>query len=65
MKLKNDAIFKEKLTGGLKNNIRNQVNFHANSRKSEMSTLVGSFCPKHVKFQMKKYRRVMTHENEE
>ena len=23
MKLKNDAIFKEKLTGGLKNNIRN------------------------------------------
>ena len=33
--LKGDAIFKEKLTGGLKNDIRNLVNFHASSRKSE------------------------------
>ena len=35
MTLKGDAIFKEKLTGGLKNGIRNLVNFHASSRKSE------------------------------
>ena len=35
MTLKGDAKFKEKLTCGLKNNIRNLVNFHANSRKSE------------------------------
>ena len=35
MTLKGDAIFKEKLTGGLKNDIRNLVNFHATSRKSE------------------------------
>ena len=35
MTLKGDAIFKEKLTGGLKNDIMNFVNFHANSRKSE------------------------------
>ena len=35
MTLKGDAIFKEKLTGGLKNDIRNLVNFHASSRKSE------------------------------
>ena len=35
MTLKSDAIFKEKLTGGLKNDIRNLVNFHASSRKSE------------------------------
>ena len=34
MKLKDDAIFKEKLTGGLKNDIRNLVNFHATSPKS-------------------------------
>ena len=27
--LKGDAKFKEKLTGGLKNDIRNLVNFHA------------------------------------
>ena len=35
MTLKGDAIFKEKLTGGLKNDITNLVNFHASSRKSE------------------------------
>ena len=31
MNLKDDAKFKEKLTGGLKNDIRNLVNFHASS----------------------------------
>ena len=35
MTLKGDAIFKEKLTGDLKNDIRNLINFHASSRKSE------------------------------
>ena len=35
MTLKGDAKFKEKLTRGLKNDIRNLVNFHVNSRKSE------------------------------
>ena len=35
MALKRDAIFKEKLTGGLKNDIRNLVIFHATNRKSE------------------------------
>ena len=34
MNLKDDAIFKEKLTGGLKNDIRNLVNFQASSCKS-------------------------------
>ena len=32
---KGDAVFKEKLTRGLKNDIRNLINFHASSRKSE------------------------------
>ena len=35
MKLKGDAIFKEKLTGCLKNDIRNLVNFHLSSHKPE------------------------------
>ena len=35
MILRGDAIFKEKLTGGLKNDKRNLVNFHRSSRKSE------------------------------
>ena len=34
MNLKDDAIFKEKLTGGLKYDVRNLVNFHASSCKS-------------------------------
>ena len=34
MKLKDDEKFKRKLTFGLKNYIRNLVNFHASSRKS-------------------------------
>ena len=33
MKLKGDTKFKEKLTCSLKNNLRNLVNFHVNSRK--------------------------------
>ena len=35
MTLKDNAKFKGKLTCGLKNDIRNLVNFHASSRKSE------------------------------
>ena len=35
MTLKSDAIFKEQLTGGLKNDIRNLVNFYGSSRKSK------------------------------
>ena len=35
MTLKGDAEFKEKLICSLKNDIRNLVNFHANSQKSE------------------------------
>ena len=35
MTLKGDAILKEKLTGGLKNDARNLINFHRNSQKSE------------------------------
>ena len=35
MTLKGDAIFEEKLTCGLENDIRNLINFHASSRKSE------------------------------
>ena len=52
MTLKGDAIFKEKLTGGLKKGIRNLINFHVSSLKT--CTLMGSFCPKHMKVLDKK-----------
>ena len=35
MKLNSDATFKENMTGGLKNDIRNLINFHTSSRKPE------------------------------
>ena len=35
MKLKSDAKFEEKLTLGLKNDMRNLVNFNVSSSKSE------------------------------
>ena len=49
MTLKGDAIFEEKLTGGLKNNIRNLVNFYAINRKSENLHLDGLVLPKAYK----------------
>ena len=39
MTLNGDVILTEKLTGGLKNDVRNMVNLHASSRKSKKSFL--------------------------
>ena len=41
MTLNSDAIFNEPLTGGLKNYLRNFLNFHASSHKSEDLHLYG------------------------
>ena len=45
-----DAKFKGKLTRGLKNDIRNLVNFHASSRNSESLDFDGLLFPKDIKF---------------
>ena len=60
MTLKGDAKFKGELICGLKKDIRNLVNFHASSRKSENLQFDWILLKhiKHIKFQMKKYRRV-------
>ena len=49
MTLKGDAKLKGKLTPGLKNDIRNLVNFHASSRKSRKSQFDGLFLSKAYK----------------
>ena len=49
MTMKGDAIFKEKVTGVLKNDIRNLINFHASSRKSENLHFDGLFLSKAYK----------------
>ena len=46
--MKGDTKFKGKLTHGMKNDIKDLVNFHASSRKSK--TLMDSFCSRHIKF---------------
>ena len=65
MTLKGVAKFKQKLTCGLKNDIRNLVNFYARVKSQKIGTLIGSVCPKHTNIQMKKYRRIMSHETDE
>ena len=49
MTLKGDAVFKETWTGGLKNDIRNLVNFHVSSRKSKNLHFDGLFLSKAYK----------------
>ena len=49
MTLKGDAIFKETLTDGLKNDIRNLINIHASSCKSENFSFDGLVLPKTYK----------------
>ena len=65
MTLKSDAKFKEKLACGFKYNMRNMVNFHPTPQKSKNFTLVGYFCPKYMKSELKKYRRFIFHSTEQ
>ena len=59
---KTDAKFKEKLTCGFKYDMRNLVNFHPTTQKSGNFTSMGSFCPKYIRFELKKYKGVIFHE---
>ena len=52
MTLKSDAKFKEKLTCGFKYDLRNLVNFHSTTQKSELFISMGSFCPAYTKFEL-------------
>ena len=65
MTLKSDAKFEEKLTLCSKNDMRNLVNFHAITQKSESFTLMGYFCPKYMRFKPKKYRGFIFHDTEQ
>ena len=49
MTLKSDAKFKEKPTCGFKYDMRNLVNFHPTTQKSENFFSMGS-CPKYAKY---------------
>ena len=61
-----DAKFEEKLALDFKNDMTNLVNFNASSDKSEnlhFDVLLLSIA--YIKFQLKKHRRVISHDTEE
>ena len=58
MTMKSDAKFEEKLTLGLKNDMKNLVNFHPTTQKSKNFTLMGYFCPKYMRFELKKIQEL-------
>ena len=59
MTLKGDAKFKGKLICGLKEDIKGIWLIFIRAVESlKICTLVCSFCPKHIKIQIKKYRRI-------
>ena len=54
MTLKSYAKFEEKLTCGFKYDMRNLVNIHPTTQKSKNFTPMGYFCPKYMRFELKK-----------
>ena len=63
--LKRDANFEEKLTCALKNDTRNMVNFDPTLESLKICTLMGSFWPNYIMFEIKKYRWVICHYTED
>ena len=45
--------------------MRNLVNFHPTTQKSKNFTPMGYFCPKYMRFELKKYRGVIFHDTEQ
>ena len=66
MALKIDTKFEGKLTCASKNDMRNLANFHQSTFKSlKIWTFIGSFYLKSKMYELKIYRGVMFHENED
>ena len=47
------------------NDMKTLVNFHPNTQKSKNFTLMGYFCSKYMRFQLKKYRELIFHDTEQ
>ena len=65
MTLKSNRKFEEKMTCGFENDIKNLANFYQSTLKSQNWTLVWSFYAKQKMYELKIYRGVMHHDNEE
>ena len=64
MALKIDKKFERKLTFASKNDT-NLENFHQSTKSLKIGTFAGFFCPKQKMYEIKIYRGVMCHDNEE
>ena len=57
---------KEKMACAFKNDMRNLANiYHSTFESLKIGTLMGSFYPKEKMYELKIYRLVLCHENEE
>ena len=66
MALKIDTKSKEKLTCASKKDVRNLVNFHQSTFESlNIGTFIEPFYPSQKMYELKIYRGIMSHENEE
>ena len=65
MTLKCNAKFEEKLTCGFKYDMRNSVNFHPTTQKSENLFSMCSFYPKYTRFEPQKYLFITVHDTEQ
>ena len=64
--LKIDAKLEGKLTCVFRNDMKNLANFQQSTFESlKLGTLMGSFYPKWKMYEIKTYREVMCHGNEE
>ena len=59
-----NAKFKEKLARNFKYDMRNLVNFYPTTQRSENFFSMGSFCPKHTRFELQKYRGFIFNDTE-
>ena len=64
MTLRSYANFEEKLTSGLKKDMRIWQIFTRALESVKIGTLMGSFCPKQKRYDHKIYIRVMCYDNE-
>ena len=62
---KSDAKFKGKLTCDFKYDMRNLVNFHPTTQKSENFFSMDSFCPKYARFELQKHRGIIFYDTEQ
>ena len=56
---------KEKMNFSFKYDMRNFVNFHSTTQKFQNFTLMGYFCPKYMRFELKNYGGVIFHDTEQ